>query len=194
LLTASPQAASALTYDAGPAADARGERGLPSVSFSSEPLSADTEITGPINLVMWVSSDTDDMDLFAYLRKTLPDGTVQTATRGILKVSHRKLDAARSTPQRPYHSHDVEQKLRPGEVVKVEVEIWPTSMVYEKGTRIRLDVQPHDGQHYFAAYHLGNNTIHTGGEHASYVLLPIVPARDDAPGQSAHGAQLDPTK
>jgi len=80
LLTESPQAASALTYDAGPAADARGKRGLPSVSFSSEPLSANTEITGPINLVMWVSSDTDDMDLFAYLRKTLPDGTVQTAS------------------------------------------------------------------------------------------------------------------
>ena len=133
MTTESPQAASALTYDAGPASDARGERGLPSVSFSSEPLSADTEITGPITLVMWVSSDTDDMDLFAYLRKTLPDGTVQTATRGILKVSHRKLDPARSTPQRPYHSHDVEQKLRPGEIVKVEVEIWPTSMVYEKG-------------------------------------------------------------
>jgi predicted acyl esterase len=80
--------------------------------------------------------------------------------------------------------------------VKVEVEIWPTSMVYEKGTRIRLDVQPHDGQHYFAAYHLGKNSIHTGGEHASYVLLPIVPARSDkkSSGKTAHGAPLDPTK
>jgi uncharacterized protein len=170
---------------------------LPTVSFSTEPLAADTEITGPINLVMWVSSDTDDMDLFAYLRKTMPDGTVQTATRGILKVSHRKLDAALSTPQRPYHSHDVEQKLKPGEVVKVEVEIWPTSMVYEKGTRIRLDVQPHDGQHYFAAYHLAKNSIHIGGDHASYVLLPIVPPRSTDPessGKAAHGAPLDTTR
>lgn len=197
MVPAPPVAPGTLTYDAGPASDARAERGLPTVSFSTEPLAADTEITGPINLVMWVSSATDDMDLFAYLRKTMPDGTVQTATRGILKVSHRKLDGALSTPARPYHTHDVEQKLRPGEVVKVEVEIWPTSMVYEKGTRIRLDVQPHDGQHYFAAYHLKNNTIYTGGERASYVLLPVIPARTDGEstaGDPAHGAQLDRTK
>jgi len=197
-LQASPPATSGtLAYDAGPASDARAERGLPTVSFSTEPLAADTEITGPINLVMWVSSDTDDMDLFAFLRKTMPDGTVQTATRGVLKVSHRKLDPGLSTPERPYHSHDVEQKLKPGEVVKVEVEIWPTSMVYEKGTRIRLDVQPHDGQHYFAAYHLGKNSIHIGGEHASYVLLPVVPARSDdkkSSGKTAHGAPLDTTR
>jgi uncharacterized protein len=197
-MLASPPATSAtLAYDAGPASDARAERGLPTVSFSTEPLAADTEITGPINLVMWVSADTDDMDLFAYLRKTMPDGTVQTATRGILKVSHRKLDPALSTPQRPYHSHEVEQKLRPGEIVKVEVEVWPTSMVYEKGTRIRLDVQPHDGQHYFAAYHLGKNSIHVGGEHASYVLLPVVPRRKDdvrSSGTGAHGAELDTTR
>jgi predicted acyl esterase len=127
---------------------------------------------------MWVSSDTDDMDIFAFLRKSMPDGSVQTATRGILKVSHRKLDAKLSTPQWPYHSHDEEQKLHPGEVVKVEVEIWPTSMIFQKGSRIRLDVQPHDGQHYFSAYHVKNNTVYTGGEHASYVLLPIVPPPD----------------
>ena len=197
LQSAAPATAGTLTYDAGPASDARGERGLPAVSFSTEPLAADTEITGPINLVMWVSSDTDDMDLFAYLRKTMPDGTVQTATRGVLKVSHRKLDPALSTPARPYHTHDVEQKLQPGEVVKVEVEIWPTSMVYEKGSRIRLDVQPHDGQHYFAAYHLKNNTIYTGGEHASYVLLPVIPRGKqsaDSKGKATHGAPLDTTR
>lgn len=166
---------------------------MPTVSFSTEPLAEDTEITGPINLVMWVSSETDDMDLFAYLKKALPDGTVQTATRGILKVSHRKLDPKLSTPARPYHSHDVEQKLHPGEIVKVEVEIWPTSMVYEKGTRIRLDVLPHDGQHYFSAYHLKDNTIYTGGERASYVLLPIIPSLENAQKsrKAIHGAELD---
>lgn len=193
MLTTAPATAGVLTYDAGPASNARAERNLPTVSFSTEPLAEDTEITGPINLVMWVSSATDDMDLFAYLKKTLPDGTVQTATRGILKVSHRKLDPKLSTPARPYHSHDVEQKLHPGEIVKVEVEIWPTSMVYEKGTRIRLDVQPHDGQHYFSAYHLKDNTIYTGGERASYVLLPIIPSLENArkSRKAIHGAELD---
>lgn len=194
MIATAPATAGLLTYDAGPVSDARAESDLPTISFSTEPLIEDTEITGPINLVAWVSSDTDDMDLFAFLKKTMPDGTVQTVTRGILKVSHRKLDTKLSTPARPYHSHDQEQKLRPGEVVKVEVEIWPTSMIYEKGTRIRLDVQPHDGQHYFSAYHLKNNTIYTGGERASYVLLPIIPAtRDDAgkERETAHGRELD---
>ena len=192
LASSGPQTAGQLDYDAGPASSGRAEHELPTVSFSTEPLTLDTEITGPINLVMWVSSDTDDMDIFAFLRKSMPDGSVQTATRGILKVSHRKLDAKLSTPQRPYHSHDEEQKLHPGEVVKVEVEIWPTSMIFQKGSRIRLDVQPHDGQHYFSAYHLKNNTVYTGGEHASYVLLPIVPPPGtDKTGKSAAGKELD---
>ncbi|HEX7115720.1 MAG TPA: CocE/NonD family hydrolase C-terminal non-catalytic domain-containing protein [Steroidobacter sp.] len=91
----------------------------------------------------------------------------------------------------------MERELRPGEVVKVQVEIWPTSMAYEKGTRIRLDVQPHDGQHYFSAYHLKSNTIYTGGEHASYVLLPIIPPRTEDESMTAgkaHGAELDVTR
>jgi hypothetical protein len=50
-------------------------------------------------------------------------------------------------------------------------------MVFQRGSRIRLDVLPHDGTHYFAAYHLKNNSIYTGGDRASYVQLPIVPAK-----------------
>ena len=58
----------------------------------------------------------------------------------------------------------------------VEVEIWATSMVFERGHRIRLDVQPHDGEHYFSSYKRGSNSVYVGGERASYVLLPIIPA------------------
>jgi hypothetical protein len=119
------------------------------------------------------------MDVFAYLRNMAPDGSVETATRGILKVSHRKLDTELSTSYRPFHTHDQEQKLESGEVVPVEVEIWATSMIFKKGHRIRLDVQPHDGDHYFAAYKLKNNSIYTGGERSSYVLLPIIPQQDN---------------
>ena len=126
---------------------------------------------------MWVSSETDDMDVFAYLRKMGPDGSVETATRGILQASHRKLDPELSTSYRPYHTHDEVQKLTPGEVVPIEVEIWATSMVFQAGDRIRLDVNAHDGGHYFAAYNLENNSIYTGGDQASYVLFPIVPAK-----------------
>lgn len=172
-----PDGGGALTYASGPEAYRRALAGLPTATFVTEPLTEPVEVTGHINLVMWVSSETDDMDVFAYLRKMSPDGTVQTATRGILQVSHRKLDRELSTPHRPYHTHDEEQKLTPGEVVPIEVEIWATSMVFGEGDRIRLDVNAHDGQHYFAAYNLLDNTIYTGRERASYVLLPLVPAR-----------------
>jgi putative CocE/NonD family hydrolase len=177
LTSAPPAEDGEITFPSGPEAYARGRRGQPTVTFVTDPLAEDVEITGHSNLVMWVSSETDDMDVFAYLRNMAPDGHVETATRGILKVSHRKLDPELSTPYRPYHTHDQEQKLEPGEVVPVEVEIWATSMIFRKGHRIRLDVQPHDGDHYFAAYKLKNNSIYTGGERASYVLLPVVPRR-----------------
>jgi putative CocE/NonD family hydrolase len=178
LNTAAPDDPGEIAFPSGPEAYRRGRSGQPMVTFVTEPLEADVEITGHIKLKLWVSSETDDMDVFAYLRNMAPDGNVETATRGILKVSHRKLDPELSKPYRPYHTHDEEQKLVPGEVVPIEVEIWATSMIFKEGHRIRLDVQPHDGEHYFAAYKLKNNSIYTGGDRASYVLLPIIPAQD----------------
>lgn len=60
------------------------------------------------------------------------------ASRGMLKVSHRKLDPKLSMPYRPYHTHAVEEKLKPNEAVPIRVEIWATSMVFQKGSRSRL--------------------------------------------------------
>jgi uncharacterized protein len=164
-----------LSYASGPEAYSRANRGLPTVSFVSEPLEEAVEVTGHINLVLWVSSDTDDMDLFAYLRNMAPDGSVETATRGILKVSHRRLDPELSTAYRPIYLHEREEKLIPGEIVPIEVEIWATSMVFEPGHRIRLDIDAHDGSHYFSAYNLYDNSIYVGGEYPSRLILPIIP-------------------
>ena len=72
----------------------------------------------------------------------------------------------------------------PGEIVQGQVEIWPTSMVFRKGHRIRLDVQPRDGigsqsyMHYHADYNTGTNTIHAGGDRESFLLLPVIPANE----------------
>lgn len=79
--------------------------------------------------------------------------------------------------------HDERQWLKPGAPVRVEVEIWATSMVFRRGHRIRLDIQPRDGvgsapyTHYSADYNTGTNTVYAGGERASYLLLPIIPAK-----------------
>mgnify|MGYP002064860097 CR=1 FL=1 len=163
------------------------------VSFETGPLAEDTEVTGPVALVLWVASSTEDMDIFATIRNIDPDGkdvfeqgqqgqSVPVA-KGWLRASHRKLDVSLSLPWRPYHAHDRRQWLKADEVVRIDVEIWPTCMVFKKGHRIRLDVQPRDGvgsapyTHYGADYNTGTNAIHTGGSRASYLLLPIIPGR-----------------
>ena len=162
------------------------------VSFETSRLAVDTEITGPLAAVLWVSSSTEDMDLFLTLRNIDPDGNEVMETgqqgapvpvaKGWLRVSHRELDPVLSRPYRPYHRHVRRLYLTPGEIVRVEVEIWPTSMVFKQGHRIRLDVQPRDGvgsahyMHYHADYNSGTNTIHAGGDMASYLVLPVIPA------------------
>ena len=103
----------------------------------------------------WVSSESEDMDLFLTLRnfdadgneimETGQQGTPVPVAKGWLRVSHRELDPELSLPYRPYHKHTRRLFLKPGEIVQVHVEIWPTSMVFRKGHRIRLDVQPRDG-------------------------------------------------
>jgi predicted acyl esterase len=162
------------------------------VAFETPPLPHDVEVTGPVAARLWVSSSSEDMDLFLTLRNIDPDGneileTGQQGTpvpvaKGWLRVSHRELDEQLSLPYRPYHKHTRRLYLKPGEIVPVDVEIWPTSMVFKQGHRIRLDVQPRDGvgsqsyMHYHADYNTGTNTIYSGGDKESYLLLPIVPS------------------
>jgi predicted acyl esterase len=161
------------------------------ISLETPPLAADLEVTGPLMASLWVSSATEDMDLFLTLRnfdadgnevlETGQQGTPVPVAKGWLRVSHRELDPELTLPYRPYHAHRRRLYLRPGEIVEVQVEIWPTSMVFRKGHRIRLDVQPRDGvgsqgyMHYHADYNTGTNTVYAGGDKPSYLLLPVIP-------------------
>ncbi|MEO8442267.1 MAG: CocE/NonD family hydrolase, partial [Betaproteobacteria bacterium] len=150
------------------------------VSFVTAPLAEATEVTGPVKLVLWVSSTQKDMDIFATIRNIGADGKdvwevgqqgqQVPVAKGWLRASHRKLDPEKSLPYRPYHAHDERWWLKPGEPVECEIEIWPACMVFGKGHRIRLDIQPRDGVgsapylHYPAAYNTGGmNSVHTGG-------------------------------
>jgi uncharacterized protein len=174
---------------------AAGAVGRTGISLQSAPLDQDTEVTGPMVLVLWVSGTSEDVDLFATIRNIGPDGKDVweagqqgwddvAVTKGWLRASHRKLDPAKSLPYRPYHAHDERQWLEPGQVVQCHIEIWPSCMVFNQGHRIQLDVQPRDGvgasvyKHYPPDYNIGaKNTIHAGGEWESYLLLPVIPAK-----------------
>ncbi len=54
---------------------------------------------------------------------TFTSGNVDPVGQGWLRASHRKLDAKRSLPYRPYHTHDEKQPLTPGKVYELNVEI-----------------------------------------------------------------------
>ncbi len=117
-------------------------------------MEAETGITGPIASKLWVSSSTQDADLFLVVRVFTPDmkevtfqGALDPHTpiaQGWLRASHHKLDRKLSLPHRPYHTHDEKQPLTPGEVYELDVEIWPTCIVVPKGYRIALTVRGKD--------------------------------------------------
>jgi putative CocE/NonD family hydrolase len=206
LATSSPEKEGKLTYSAtgmtragvasgSSLATSHGTLNRTGVSFQTPPLEKDTEVTGPIVLNLWVSSTSEDMDIFATLRNIGPDGkdvcevgqhgqSIPCVTKGWLRASHRKLDEKKSLPYRPYHAHNERWWLKPNEPIECQVEIWPTSMVFAKGHRIRIDIQPRDGvgsapyTHYHADYNAGtDNTVHSGGKYSSWLMLPIIPAK-----------------
>jgi predicted acyl esterase len=70
----------------------------------------------------------------------------RAAERGYLELPHggRRLDPVRSTPYRPWHTHDEEWPLDPGQPVELDIEIWPTSIVAPVGYRLALTVRGKD--------------------------------------------------
>jgi len=136
------------------------------VMFWTPPLEQDVEITGPLAAKLFVSSSTQDADIFVVLRVFDPAGkevTFQGAldphtpiAQGWLRASHRKLDPHLSTPYRPYHTHDEKQPLTPGEVYELDIEIWPTCIVVPTGYRVALQVRGKDYEYEGPAEFLSN--------------------------------------
>jgi predicted acyl esterase len=173
---------------------AESEADITGATFSTTPFDQDTEVTGPMKLKLWVSSSVDDADLFTILHHIGTDGKEIlymgqmgheiAAAYGWLRLSHRKLDPERSTPYRPFHAHDELQRVKPGEVVPAEIEIWPASMVIKKGHRLALEVASRDDPRIDPFTHTdpkdrilsGTVSIHTGDEFDSHLLLPVIPA------------------
>ncbi|MBR1159430.1 CocE/NonD family hydrolase [Bradyrhizobium elkanii] len=126
---------------------------------------------------------------------------------GYLRVSQRAVDPARSTEYTSFHPHLAFEPMTPGQLYPVDVEFTePTSIVIPKGYRLALTIQGKDFGYgpgantvrakdydlpnsnnsglFFAAHpnrapavYGGTNTVATGGEHASYLLLPRITAR-----------------
>jgi predicted acyl esterase len=124
------------------------------ITFSTPPMAKATEITGPVAAKLWLSSESTDADLILALRVFDPNGKEVTfigsndprvpVGLGWLRASQRKLDPQKSLPYRPWHSHDEEWPLTPGEPVELDIEILPTSIVVPEGFRLALTVRGKD--------------------------------------------------
>ena len=118
------------------------------LTFESEPLGKDTEVTGHPLVDIWIKSNRDDANIFAYLEDVAPDGGVTVVTEGRLKASVRKeADApwkmpAGTTWHRAYQA-DVEL-LQLDESVHLRFSMMPISWVYRKGHRIQLAITGSD--------------------------------------------------
>lgn len=182
--------------------------------FETEAFVQETEITGHVVARLNVSvtpyphSETtilpSDIDLFVTLRHISPAGNevfyTGTAgdpvplTKGWLRVSLRKTDPSHYKhrawlPHRNYVSTDVEPVVV-GDIYAVDVEIWPTNVVVEKGGKIVLEVASGDTQGTGVFQHnspvdrskekfSGLNHIHFGPQFQNYVTLPVIPPAAD---------------
>jgi len=120
-------------------------------TFLTPPLEKETEITGPIAVRLFVSSETEDADIFIVVRVFTPDlreivfpGHIDPNTpiaQGWLRASHREIDAEKTLPHRPYHKHKKIQKLTSGEVYQLDIEVLPTCVVIPQNYRIGVTVR-----------------------------------------------------
>lgn len=95
--------------------------------YTSEPMTEDTEVTGPVRLVLFASSTAVDTDFMAKLVDVHPTGFCQRLCDGAVRGRFRD-------------GWDRETFLEPGEVYEFDIDLWNTSQVFKAGHRIRLEI------------------------------------------------------
>jgi predicted acyl esterase len=147
--------------------------------FQTEPLEADLEVTGELEVRIWASSSAVDTDFTAKLidvyppSEDWPDGFDLMLGDGIVRARFRD-------------SLVEEALMEPGEVYPMTIKLYPTSNVFKKGHRIRVDISssnfprfdlnPNTGEPLNAHRRVqtADNTLHHDRERPSHILLPVV--------------------
>jgi putative CocE/NonD family hydrolase len=149
-------------------------------SFQTATLDHDLEVTGPIMAKLWISSSAVDTDVCLKLvdvyppNPDYPDGYAMNLSHGILRLRFR-------------NSGEKAELMTPMEVYPVEVAIFPTSNLFARGHRIRLDVSSSNFPHFDVNPNTGHpagllgpepvvatNTVHFGPQTPSCIILPFV--------------------
>jgi len=167
----------------------------------------ETTLVGYPKAHLWVETgDADDADLFVLVQKLTANGTplqqfntpnqgamIQDVTErsgsvlrykgspGRLRVSMRHLDETMSTAAVPEHTFDRVEKLQSGQIVDVEIGLFPIGLVFHPGEQLRLVISARNllggifpGNDFYDGRLDGRLIIHTGGSQASYLNLPVV--------------------
>ncbi len=147
------------------------------LTFDSEPLAEDTEVTGPIKLEIFVSADVPDFDVWGRLLDVAPDGTA-------FNLMSPGLDVLRAS----YRNESLQPELlTPGKIYKLELGRLLTSNTFLKGHKIRAQISgsfyPHFSRNLqtgkseivSSKSQVGRLRIYHDAEHASGILLPVIP-------------------
>ncbi|KAG9939298.1 alpha/beta-hydrolase, partial [Aureobasidium melanogenum] len=170
-----------------------------------------SHVVGIPKAIIHVScEDYDDMDIYVCLRKlsasgeamlnlnipwsSVPVSSIEEIPEdkrtevllykgpvGILRASHRKIDASRSMHENwPFHPHEEEEKVSPGTVVRLEIGIWAMGVEYEAGESLMLEISGHHRgiSNFGKPEHTkneGRHVLHVGGDYDSHLIIPIVP-------------------
>lgn len=148
--------------------------------FQTSPLEREVEVTGCAVVKLWISSSAVDTDFTAKLidvhppNEDYPAGYHMNLVDSILRVRYR-------------NSWEKEELMTPGEVYEVTIALSPTSNMFAKGHRIRLDISssnfprfdlnPNTGEPMGRHSHtvVAQNAVYLDRQRPSHVVLPIVP-------------------
>ncbi len=145
--------------------------------FTSRPLPEPIEITGRVRAKLYISSDCPDTDFTVKLSDVYPDGRSMLLTDGILRARFRE-------------SFERQSLLQPGKVYELTVDLWSTSIVFNRGHRVRVAVSSSNYPRFDPNPNTGGplragekarpavNTLHLSKRHPSHVILPVY----DGPG------------
>lgn len=150
------------------------------LTYTTPPLSEDTEITGYPVVTLYVSSTETDGAFYVYLEDVDENGQVTYVTEGQLRAIHRQVsdDVPPYRLQVPYHSFKEKDAmpLVPGEIAELTFGLHPTSVLFRKGHRIRIGIAGHDKGTFVRIPAQGTPVISVARNklHASYVDLPVI--------------------
>jgi len=127
-----------------------------------------------------MASTAKDTDWIVILQDEAPDGRIREVSRGWLRSSHRAIESAKSRANQPWHPHDRIELLKPSQPENLAIEVIPTSNLFLKGHRIRLELANCDSlaQNNFAYRRTlpltARNTV-LQGRGKSHIRLPVIP-------------------